>query len=199
MALPATDVFTGTNGTAITSYSANWTLNSGNFQINTNAISPNSNNNECGAHWNADAFNADQYAQLTLTALTSAVQIGPGVRMHASADTYYGFYTDGVAYTQVVKMVGGTWTSLAESGPHGSVGQVWRIEVSGTTITPIVNGSTHAMGAVTDSSISSGSAGIIGFHTGTGTRGDDWEGGNLGGTPPPTAVLPFRALLGVGI
>jgi len=192
--LPATDAFTGTDGTALTTYSANWSLNSGNFVINTNAVAPNQATTECGARWNADTFGNDQYAQGKLANSTTTGQtIGVAVRAATGgAASYYGFYADGSGggKTFLFKMVAGTWTQLGSLGAALAVNAVLRLEVSGTTLTPKVNGSTQSPpGAQTDSAHSSGAAGISGYSVSTSMRLDDWEGGNLGGRPPPRRIF----------
>lgn len=58
MALPASDSFTGSNGTNLTSYSANWVVNYGSFHIQSNAVGS-SLNDDALAHWSADTFSAD--------------------------------------------------------------------------------------------------------------------------------------------
>ena len=192
--LPATDAFTGTDGTALTTYSANWSLNSGNFVINTNAVAPNQLTTECGARWNADTFGNDQYAQGKLANITTAGQtIGVAVRAATGgAASYYGFYADGSGggKTFLFKMVAGTWTQLGSLGAALAVNAVLRLEVSGTTLTPKVNGSTQSPpGAQTDSALASGAAGLSGYSASTAMRLDDWEGGNLGGGPPPRRIF----------
>ncbi len=91
MALPATEAFTNSNGTQLTTHSSNWTLNSGDFDIQSNALSPDAASTENGAHWNADTFDDDQYAQATLVDQFNSRTIGVAVRCHATADTYYGW------------------------------------------------------------------------------------------------------------
>jgi len=185
MALPATDSFTGTNGTQIEVYSANWTLNAGAIDIQSNAIAPDNPTDESGAHWNADSFSNDQYAELTLAALASGYQIGPAVRAHVSAATYYIYYTDGGA-TQIAKMVGGVWTQLGSDLANPANGSVLKLEVSGTTLTAYDDD--VSQGSRTDSSIASGYAGVAAYGDNTTTRGDNFEGGNLGVTPVSIAV-----------
>ena len=200
MALPATDDFQGTDGDALTTYSSNWTLNTGDFKIQESGgagrVTPDEPANEAGAHWNADSFNNDQYAELTLIASVGpAVFIGPAVRCAASGGTYYGFYVS-TAEKYLFKMVSGSFTTLASSSSNiPGANDVLRIEASGTTITPKVNGTTDSdLGAQTDSAISSGSAGICGYGSSSGTRGDDFEGGNVaaGGISVPVAYHQLK-------
>ncbi len=184
MSLPASDVFTGADGTALTTYSANWTLNYGNFAIYSNGLRANGGdaNTDACAHWNADAFNNDQYSQVNLVALGASF-IGVSCRAAASAATFYGFVVAQTADTTYLsKYVAGTGTSLGTGSGAGLVANdLLRIEANGTSIVAKVNGATH-IGPTTDSSITSGSAGVSGNGTGTTARLDNWEGGNLGGS-----------------
>ena len=119
MTLPATDTFTAASDAALQTYSANWTINSGAFAVvaATDKCRPNSTADECGAHWNADTFAADQYAQVTLpaTGTFNDAERGPAVRCAASGATYYGLYysTGNLGSLWRVKVVSGTWTELA--------------------------------------------------------------------------------------
>jgi hypothetical protein len=180
VALPATDSFTGTNGTALQTYSSNWGINAGGFVINTNAFAPASGGNECGARWTADSFNNDQYAQCVLTAKegTTNFAAGIGVR-HAAAGTatYYGYYQDGGGNGFCFKNVAGTWTLLGAAFSSAATSTTLRLEANGTTLTVKHNGASQ--GTRTDSSITSGAAGVTGYSNSTSMRADDWEGGNL--------------------
>lgn len=180
MALPATDNFTGVDGTQLTTYSANWTLNNGDFDIQSNALACDA-NDECGAHWNADVFSNDQYSEVDLTGFaTSGLWVGVCVRAAASGATYYGYYGSGDD-SYLFKMVSGTWTEIASGGAVAS-GDTLRLEAQGTTLTPTQNGSTTGTpGAQTDSAIASGSSGVAGYADADDLRMDDWEGGNIGG------------------
>ncbi len=196
-ALPATDAFTAANGTALTTYSTNWALNSGNFAINTNAVHPNQTTAECGARWTADVFGNDQYSQGRLANLTTTGQtVGVAVRMATSgAASYYGYYADGSGSgkTFLFKMVSGTWTQLGSLGAALSANDVLRLEVSGTTLTPKVNGATQSPpGAQSDSALSSGAGGLSGYSVSTSMRLDDWEGGNLAA---PAITRPRRIMV----
>jgi len=190
MALPATDAFTGVDGTELTAYSANWTQNdSAAFAINTNAIY--STTNDHGAHWNADAFDNDQYAQIKLVALAEFYYIGPAARCAASAITFYGIYSDLVS-SYGFKFSGGVYTELfTDSGAsRPALNDTIRVEVSGTTINYKKNGVAYK-GPYTDETIVSGSAGIVGYGNSATTRGDNWEGGNL----VTAAVFVFKRIM----
>jgi hypothetical protein len=180
MALPATDTFTGSDGTQLTAYSASWTLNKGDFDIQSNSLASDAANDTI-AHWNADAFNADQYAQGTVVAYTGDwVATGVSVRCAASGETAYTVLYFHAPWKELGKYNATVYTSLASHDALIAVNDIVRLEVSGTTITPKVNGVTDAdLGAQTDAALASGSAGVAGNSDTTAARLDSWSGGNL--------------------
>jgi len=190
MALPATDTFTGTNNQNLTTYSANWTYNvlvGTALQIFSNALRPNLTDDSV-AHWNADTFNADQYAKGTLVAIEAAF-MGCAVRCASGATqtAYYTVISSGTSWLN--KYVAGTATNIANFGlGEYVVNDIHQLEAEGTILRSKRNGVLDSIGAQTDSSISSGFAGIAGAGNATLTRMDNWEGGNLGGAP---AVFPL--------
>lgn len=191
MALPATDAFTAADGTSLPTYSANWSVNAGSFAINTNAVYSTT-ANECGAGWNADTFDANQYAQGVITA-RAAPLIGVAVRVHTdgTTDTYYGYYGSN-GTSQLFKQVAATWTQLGSSSTAFAVNDIVKLTANGTTLTPTRNGSTTGTpGAQTDTSIASGRAGLSAYDAGSGSRLDSWEGGNLAVAfqPRPPAAI----------
>jgi hypothetical protein len=186
-ALPATDAFTAANGTALTTYSAQWAYQSdAAFEIRSNGVSPQitAGSLEGGAYWIADTPSDDQYAEVTIGGVGGVAAIGPAVRVSTSADTRYGLYTDGSG-TFLFKVVAGTFIQLGSNGGSCSPGDVLRLEVSGTTLTAKKNGSPitaiAAGGQWTDSSIANGQIGITGYGEDDLTYATSWEGGNLGG------------------
>lgn len=196
MALPATDGFNGTDGQALTTYSANWSLNAGDFAIYTPGgetdLRPNGVSAECAARWNADVFGNDQYAQAVLTDLSSGggIAVGLAVRCDTGgAASYYAYYTD-TTISYISKSILGTVTQIGANRAVPAIGSVLRLEVIGTSITIYDDG--VAMGITeTDSALTSGSAGVSGFGSANFNRIDSWEGGNLsGGGGGPTTPVP---------
>jgi hypothetical protein len=192
MTLPASDSFTTTTNQTLTAYSSNWTSNINNFSVYEagDDILSNAGYGECGAHWNADTFNADQYSRVRIskdnyTDETSPVSLGPAVRCHASAATYYGFYAMGQGRNSdenyLFVMEAGVWTQIGSMGTLTvTVNDIMRLEASGTTLTPTINGSTTGTpGAQTNEALAGGYAGVTGYHNTDYLRMDDWEGGNL--------------------
>ncbi len=194
MALPATSSFTAADGalpTQITTFSAV----RGAMQVRSNAAQSNTSSDETCCRWNADAFNDDQYAFLTVTLLTASLFIGPAVRCSNSAATYYLYYWDNND-RYFAKMVAGTFTDLVtpQTGVTNNTGDVLRLEASGTTITALVNGVQDGSFSTTDASIASGDGGLCGWGQafGSDTSGDTWEAGNLGGGTPTLDQEGFR-------
>jgi hypothetical protein len=111
MSLPATDTFTSASDQALTTYSSSWTNNHGAFQVlgATDDVKSNTSSDETCAHWNADAFGNDQYAQVKITAVSGDTPMGPAVRCYASANTYYGYYGDSSASSQLSTRVAPLW------------------------------------------------------------------------------------------
>jgi hypothetical protein len=200
MALPASDAFTDVNGTQLTAHSASWTLNFEDFDIQSNALAPDAPSGyvDALAHWNADAFNNDQYAQAVFVSAGSADRCaGVAVRVAAaSTDTGYLWYSATAvgSASYLGKYVAGSWTQLGSNGAKWSNGDTCRLEASGTTITPKINGSTlNPPNAQTDSAIASGYAGVSGYGDSTTNKIDDWEGGNLvTQVQPPRSMHQFR-------
>lgn len=198
--LPATDSFTAANGTALTTYSANWTLNHGNFNIENNSACINSSAATGLTHWNADTFGNDQYAQGNISLSgTSGDYVGLAVRVAASAETGYVFHCQGPQGAAngctLYRGVAGSYTALGSTWTSPTSGDLMKITVAGqntsTVITVIDAGTT--MITFTDTSgsaINSGSAGMAGFNADTGNCIDNFQADNFSAAAPtmPPAV-----------
>jgi len=183
-ALPASDVFTAADGTYLATYSANWTNNKNAFRISSNRVGP-AGFSTSMSHWNADTFDDNQYAEGTIASIsTSGTWVGVAIRASAASSDGYGFYA---AYSSVqsdtlFKLVSDTRTVINSSAGEFVSNDTIRLEATGTTLTPMRNGSTHTMGTSTDSSHSSGYAGLSGYGNAYTTNNlDNWSAGNLGG------------------
>lgn len=200
MPLPATDLFTESGGStvALTTYSANWTVSTGNFMVDNAAdnVYPNSSGAEIGAFWNVDTFNADQFSQVILSSLTAGVALGPCVRA-ATGGTYYGVYMEGSTY-YLFRMNSGTWTQLATGTESWTDGDPLRLDVSGTgaTVSLVMKHNGTQFGSTyndnSGSRLLSGSAGICGYGDSSTPRLDNWQGGNLSGGGGVTLVQVER-------
>lgn len=178
----ATDSFTNTNGTTLFSHDATWKVGNAltsDFVIDTNALRTPFNRNVTLTAFYDAAFANDQYAEAKITQVGSAnMRMGVAVRASA-ADSYFFAVQPGVWF--VGKLVNYSFTQLSAGfGFTLTANDVIRLEVSGTSLTALVNGS--AVSTVTDSSIASGSPGVMGTGgdaSGTYTLLDDWVGDDL--------------------
>lgn len=181
----ATDDFNRADG----GLGANWTDLHGGFSITSNeAVSTGGSSQS--VMYTASTPGNDQYAQVVLVVYgTGGPRGGPAVRMSAGTNFYAAWL--GEFATAIDKVVGGTYTQLATAAgiqDFGGPGFVGRLEVQGTTLRLIYNGTTII--TTTDSALSSGVGGMHDF--GGGARFDSFEVGTLPGG------AGARALTGVG-
>jgi hypothetical protein len=127
-----------------------------------------------------------------------------GVAVRCSADTdgardYYALIVSSDAAgpnytTRLIKIVNGSATTLHSASVAWASGDTVELEVEGTTLTGMKNGS--ALGGSftqTDTSLTTGKPGILGAtDTDTSATGKNWVGGNLtaGDSTPPTLTSP---------
>lgn len=188
MPLPATDGFTGTDNTTLPTYSSNWSNGLQTCKIKSNGATGDG-AGFCIVYWNADAFNNDQYAQVVIKAGNNAEYNGGAVRCSAGGGNGYAYITDVNINSGLWKVVNGSGTQLGSSSSGGGVNDVYRTEAEGTTIRPIRNGALDTgIGAQTDSSLASGSGGLMSYNDAATAYCDDWEAGNLGGAPASLVV-----------
>jgi hypothetical protein len=181
MALPASDVFTGTNGTDLATYSANWTAILGVMVIQSNGAGPDAPGaaDEIGYAWTADAFGNDHYSQATVQAVAAGSGSGVCVRAQET-NNYYGFTFYDVT-TELSRVVNGVFTAFG-TGSAVAANDVVRLSVFGSTLTATKNGETAGCPAsVTNSAIpSGGSAGVCGWgDSPTANRVDGWSADNV--------------------
>jgi hypothetical protein len=166
-----TDAFTGTNGTGLAAYSANWAYVRGgttNFQIQTNAVAC---TNGLGAHLFArrteTTFPTDHYAQCVLSVASDdgSVAMGVAVRCGAAASgNGYGFFAAG-GDNYVIELAGGSETTLGNGGAVIGVGSVMKFTATGTTLAPLDDGSaTNTPGNQTDATFATGVPGISAYN-----------------------------------
>lgn len=212
MTLPATETFTQTNGTLVknmTGWANNSASNGNGFTVNTNEAYPNTsegNDNFSCNYWDGDTFDANQYSEIEVTAISATVYLGAAVRAYNPGTHHYNAYYDNVSSADCFyeKYVTGTFTALGNDLNGLSVTDVRRLEAFGTSITWKTNGTT--VFSITDSSLTSGSPGIAGYNVGTTSRLDNWEGGNLTslfdvlttgtGTASPTTTASISPQIG---
>lgn len=177
------DPFTGSSA----SLGANWTqitgATFGNY-LNSNKAYPSNSTGSHGSYWNAGAFANDQYSEIVVGQTPGGTfdSLGLAVRISAAGENYY--YTwNPLGKIEIWKNVGGTFSAVDQTVTSTvQAGDVLRLEAEGTTLRVIHNGSTII--TKTDTSLSSGSAGIYGYcNLYTDCSADSWAGGDLGAAP----------------
>lgn len=197
MAVLKSDAFTGTDGTILPTYDANWvTQAGGDLEIHSNAVA----NNTTGtavARYHGVTWPNDQYAQATVVAVAGQVQavtvrnaIGGGVV------TYYGgghnLSEYGHTRYAIWKYSSGVFTNLfAHASQTVTIADVVKLEIQGTTLKLWVNGTEISTdGGITDSGLSSGEAGLALFHgTASVSLWDTFEGGDFVSSTTPVGMF----------
>lgn len=127
----------------------------------------------------------DQYSEITCDALVTGHFIGVMVRMSGNGATLCGYgYYGSPTTRRLFRIDDGVKTNLGNAGTSTQDdGAVFRLEVSGTTLTAYLNGSVDTEvgtnGSATVTEYTSGKTGITGYHNSGGTYGDVWKGGSL--------------------
>lgn len=137
-----------------------------------------------------DVCSSDMYAQVSPTfSSTGSHVVYLAARYDVATDTAYVLKANvsggsGPVTLQLFKRVSGTNTSISSAVGGFTAGGVARIEVRGTHVTALWNGSVAI--AVVDASISTGQRGGIGFNTNNASRAtaDNFEVGALGAVEP---------------
>lgn len=179
----ASDSFTGSNGTNLGTYSAKWAPNSDAamvvIQNNSAACGTSTTGLAHAYHWAFDVVGADQFSQATITGTDPVFsQIGVSVRVNiGSTRSFYDFYGSTFS-SEFVVTTNGTESRLTSTGSAWALNDVVRIQVVGTTINALVNGSVWQ--TATDATFASGAPGLATVNNTSGTglaRLDDWTGG----------------------
>jgi hypothetical protein len=184
-ALPATDTFVAANGTALTTYSANWTTPKGVWDIQGNAAHNTIPGAPGGitdaayatAFWNADSFANDQTGSVKIVSLTASIgYVGVALRAdNVAGGNAYGCHTDGVGMV-VNKLINGSYNFVAFALVTAAPNDILTFTVRGTTLTCEINGVIKI--TRTDSSLSAGSVGLSAYGDGasaTNFRGDSFR------------------------
>jgi hypothetical protein len=171
-ALPATDDFAPSENPITT----NWTTMTGygDFEAVGGIAREASAGTPAAMYWDADAFNDNQYSKAVMG--WTVLNYGVCVRMSPTAATLYDFPCQDDSNAKLYKCIAGSWTQLgADYVITMADGGTIQLSVSGTTLTPSVNGVDLA--TRTDASIASGSPGIRSGNADS--QYDTWEGGNV--------------------
>ena len=194
MALPFTDTFTGTDGTALSTYDANWVTDAGAIQIQINHARSTTTGGR--ARWTGDTPTADQSTAITIYGDGSdgAQSMGAGVRFGSSANSGY-VYSCNVISQSLYRIDTGTPTLLGSSVTFtNSIGDIIKLSVTGTTLDCTLNGSTtNAPAQQTDATYASGDWELWFDSAGTNIEADSITVDNIGSAP--TGIPIFRRRL----
>lgn len=175
----AGDTFTRANETPL---AAPWTkvlAAGGDFDLVSNAAAPHSVSTDTLWMY-AGTFPNDQFCEAKLTVIGIGTETGIGVAVRCSTGSGGSGYwavvtTAGTNAVYISKWVNGSYTNIAIRSEFGSAfapGDLFRLEVAGTTLKVFQNG--NQLGAdITDSSLSSGNPGIALSSTVTSASLDD--------------------------
>lgn len=153
---------------------SNWTQALGTVVIDSGIRATGGATGDCHAFYNAASFGAAQYAQAVAVAVSSS---WIGVIVRAAVNNFYAFYGDAGSW-ELWRFVSGSGTMLAAGPWTLAVGDVIRLEASGTTLVGKKNGFTVT--TQTDSAHSTGAPGVGFWLDGVYYNYvDDWEGGDL--------------------
>lgn len=215
MALPASDTFLQTSGSAqalADVYSTSWTHAQGVWTVpsGTGDVRQNSSATDCLAYWDADAPNASQYSQVTLATgwAASGRYDGPATRVAAS--TGYALQVTATSWV-LGRIVSGAWTQLGTGSQTVADGDVIRLEVETIDANTVRLRMYRALAATPTSftqfggNVDDTSAARITAANFLGITGYDaapsdpciaeWQGGNLAGG---SSRVPTMMTLGVG-
>jgi hypothetical protein len=195
----ATDDFTGADNASIIvgtgAGTGNWRrsgYSSGTpFNYVTNRAST-TNTSQAAIWGGAGTFTADQYSQATVVASAAGTRyVGVVVRATTgttSATKNFYFFQCSSNSCSLGKYTAGTLNTIVSGSSPGTLPVTIRLEITGTTLVPTINGATPPgmAASYTDSTHSTGNPGIIAASASNAASLDDWSAGNLGGTSPPS-------------
>lgn len=140
------------------------------------------------SYWAADTFSNDQWSQVSLS--TPLSYCGVSLRVTSNGTSTGTGYLWVYGTTNVFRMYKFSTSTYTQIGSDYSItsgsGDTLKLEVSGSTLTPYHN--TVSKATQSDSTYSSGSAGISGYHNTSANGVDNWSGGDMGGGGGP--VIP---------
>lgn len=195
-----TDNFTRADGTTIGNL-LSWTELRGNAETSGNRVRPVTSNNDVDCRADSDLDTDDNYAQAVIEFTSGSHNWWVMCRYSSSAVTGYMNIgnTNSVEGLRLFRVVGGGSTQIGSSqtvSTSANTPFTVKVTADGSSITGVTNGTSY--GPQTDSNITTGKRGGIGFYTGSPTTIylDDFEmGDTVQGHPAAKRYmgLPFFA------
>lgn len=158
-----------------------------NISAGQNQVGPYSSTAYSAAIYNQVLSN-DQYAQIKRTKVTADGYLGIGVRLSGSSTTFCGYVfllkDSATGNTRLLKFTNGVAAQLGSAGTTPpSLNDIYKLTIVGNVLTCYKNGSIFTevatSGQYTDSTYSSGKAGIAGYGSYNDTLCDEFECGEL--------------------
>jgi hypothetical protein len=162
----------------------NWSTPTGAnaLQLSSNAVTYTDFNNDSSAYYNAITWPNDQYSQCNCTVSNEGggQGFGPSCREASGALTRYRLVASTAASNnfELSKEVSGSFTLIWDRTSTFTSGNLVRLEAQGTTLRAYNNG-VQIGASTTDSSIASGSAGLLYSSRAATASGDNFEGGDF--------------------
>jgi hypothetical protein len=136
--------------------------------------------------WVTDAFNADQYASVIISAVGTTDAFGPAVRVQNAVTGYVLFYNENDTTLTLAYLSAGTRTTITSTTKNYVDGVALRLRCSGAGASARLNAwedtGSGWVQVFTDENpavdIDGGSAGIFSNNTGNNTTITSWAGGN---------------------
>jgi hypothetical protein len=143
-------------------------------------VEPSNSTGDAGSVYSGGTFATNQWCEADITTLgTGGGGQGIGLAVRAVTNSFYRLVMDGSGSSnmELGKIVNGSFTSLATRTVTYVDGQVLRLEVSGTTLKIIYNGS-QVGATVSDNAILSGKPGLAYSSLATSSELDNWKAGD---------------------
>jgi hypothetical protein len=144
------------------------------------------------AYYNAASFTDDQYSQAVISKGVNGYN-GVAVRLSGTTGSQNGYSVSLESGCTIYKWVSGTRSSIGTCTDTWVDGHTLKLSVTGTALTVTDNGS--SVGSATDSSVTSGKPGIMGYSQAGTARISNWQGDNVGGGGPTFPAAIVNALI----
>ena len=171
----------------------------GNWILGLNRIivwTPTTGDNEIGPYTSSayvaaihnQTYANNQYAQIKRTKVTSDGAWGVGVRLSGSGATFCGYALvvkdSATGYSRLVKFTNGVASILGSTGTTPTaLNDVYKLQIVGGVLTAYKNGSVFTevgtSGSYTDTTYTTGKAGVVGYGTYNDTLADEFAGGDV--------------------
>ncbi len=187
----AADTFTRANAANL---GADWTALDTTLQVDSNQAITDTAAVPYSCRHTAISWPNDQYSEIVVGSVVETAGdagMGPACRMLAGGNLYLS--QTGSTDTRLYERVAGVYTQLGSTAAACTTGDALRMVCDGDQISEEKNGSA-LIGPVTNTSVSSGDAGIWAFKNANGGSAASWSGGDLETGTAPRIVTPVTSV-----